>query len=225
MEKREIQKTFYKDKDYSKIKETLKSCSKSWSFNMLGKIELYQLHPQTAYEYFSESNNIYGCAYSKFLQGDFNEAKILLSIIRNSSPAADWLFSLINILEDNYNYAPTYFQVRNFYEQDLEMLFLYKQTDLAYKLIKKNDFFLNFNKEIYKYNARVLFNNKYIEEAKQFLRKSLELYYNDPESHFLFGEIYERTNEIEKAKKSYQKANEVSGEYLPAKEKIYHLFN
>lgn len=225
MNKSEIQKIFYQEKNYSKIKELLKGCSDSWSFNMLGNIAIFEKEPEIAFEYFNKNSNLYGCAYSKFLSGEMDEAKILAALVRNSSPAADWLLALISVIQNEYGVEPTYFQIRNFYEQDLEMLFLYNQCKIAEEIIKKNTFLENFNKEIYKYSARVLFNNKYYEQAKLLLKRSLDIFYKDPETHFILGEIYEISGEIEKAKNSYQKAVNANGEYAPANQKLKRLSN
>lgn len=223
MNKIEIQKIFYQEKNYSKIKELLKDCSDSWSFNMLARIAILEKSPELAFEYFNKTGNVYGCAYTKFLQGDLEEARILSTLVKNSSPAADWLFSLISIIQNEYMVEPTYFQIRNFYEQDLEMLFLYNQAEIIEEIIRKNTFLENFNKEIYKYSARVLYNNRYYEQAKILLKKSLDIFYKDPETHFLLGEIYNISGETEKAKNSYKKAVEANGEYAPAAEKLKHL--
>ncbi len=192
---------------------------------MLGEIAIQEIEPEKAYEYFNRAENVAGCAYSKFLQGELEEARILSVIVKDSSPIAHWIFSIICTLTDNFIITPTYFQIRNFYEQDLEMLFKYKQFRIIEELIKRNPFLENHNKEIYKYSARVLFNNGYYEQAKSLLLKSLDICYKDPETHFILGEIYEKENNIESAKSSFQKAIESNGEYSPATRKLNLLSN
>ena len=225
MNKKEITKLFYKEKDYSKIKELLKDCSDSWSFNILGRIALYDIKPEDAFEYFNKSGNVYGCAHCKFLMGEIEEARILSTLIKDTSPTADWLLCITNLLCNDYSRYPTYFQIRNFYEQDLELLFLYKQTETIKKIISLNQYFETFNREIYKYSARVLGNNNHYQEAKQLLRKSLEIYFKDPETHYMLGEIYEKEYNKEQAIKSYKKAIEVNKEYMPASIRLKDLTN
>ncbi len=192
---------------------------------MLGKIALIEIEPENAYEYFNRAENVAGCAYSKFIQGELQEAHILSTVVKNSSPIANWIFSITCILNNNMIVAPTYFQIRNFYEQDLEILFKYRQKEIAEELIKRNPYLENFNKEIYKYSARVLFNNQYYGQAKLLLLKSLEICYKDPETHFILGEIYEKQNNVERAKSYFKKAIESSGEYSPATRKLNLLSN
>lgn len=225
MNKKEIIEILYKEKNYSKIKDELKNCSDSWSFNMLGKIALYEINPDDAFEYFNKAGNVYGCAYCKFLTGDIEESRILSTLIKNTSPTSDWILCITNILCDDFSVNPTYFQIRNFYEQDLELLFLYKQYAIINKLINLNKYFETFNREIYKYSARVLANNSHYKESKQLLKKSLEIYYKDPETHYMLGEIYEKENDLEKAKLSYKKAIEVNTEYMPASIRLKDLTN
>ena len=225
MDKTKLQELFYIDKNYSKIKELLKNSTESWSFNLLAKIELLETNTKNAYNLFEKAGNVYGCAYCKFLEGNTNEARILLSLIINSSSATNWLLSLVNILENDYSIEPTYFQIRNYYEQDIEMLIKHRNMFLFNELIKRNNYFYTFNREIYKYSARVYQNNRYYEQAKILLKKSLEIFYNDPETHFLLGEIYEQENNIEKAKNAYKNAINANSEYAPAVQKFNHLSN
>lgn len=225
MNNNEIIEILYKKKNYSKIKELLKNHSESWSFNILAKIALQEERIKDAYLLFDKAENVSGCAYCKFLAGEIEEARILLTLIKNSSPFSNWLLCITNLLDENYSIYPTYFQIRNFYEQDLENLFMYGQYETINKLIKLNGFFETFNREIYKYSARVLSNNNHTKEAKQLLEKSLEIYYNDPETHYMFGEIYEKEKELDKAKNSYKKAIEVNKEYMPASIRLKDLTN
>lgn len=191
--------------------------------NFAGNKALQSGEIQSAIDFFKKSQNLFGQAYCCFLTGDFEEAKCFLKPIKESSSAANWLLSLISIAEGKEIIAPTYFQIRNFYEQDLEMLLLYKQKDTVRKILDNNQYFEKYNKEIYKYSARVLFNNKMYDTAEKLLKKSLEILYKDPETHYMLGEIYEIKKEYTEAKKEYNKSNEVTGEYLPAKNKLEKL--
>ncbi len=185
-----------------------------------GKTALQNLNPDEAFECFNKAENILGCAYCKFLTGEIEESKVLLTLIKNQYSFANWLLALIDILLNKNDYYPTYFQIRNFYEQDLGMLFLYKQYKMIEKILNKNTYLENFNKEVYKYSARVLNNNNYPAQAEKFIKKSLDIWYKDPESHFILGEIYLKGNETEKAKNAFKKALETEKNYYPAELKL-----
>ncbi len=223
MDNLEIEKLFYADKNYSEVKERLKNSFDHRSFNLLGKLELWQGNTNEAFAYFNKSQNIFGCAYCKFLSGNLKEAAVLLNLINNSSSAVNWLLCLINVLENKYEVHPTYFQIRNFYEQDLSMLFFYNKKSYIEKIIKENSYFERYNREIYKYSARVLLNNNNIIAAEIYLKKSLNIFYKDPETHYMLGELYLTRNEIQKAKQEFMKSEEVNGGYAPAKNKLIKL--
>lgn len=225
MNQKELYKLFYKDKDYSRIKEIKNDFSTFWSFNIFAKRALYTSNIKEAYMYFNKAKNIYGCAYCKFIIGNINEAELLLKLVRDSSSAVNWLLFVIELIQGNITNPPTYFQLRNFYEQDLEILFQYKQTAFINKIVEKNSYMEYFNREIYKYTARVFFNNNYIDIAENFLKKSLDVCYKDPETHYLLGELYIVKKNFEKAKTEFSISSNVAGEYLPAKNKLKDLCN
>ncbi len=219
-----LEELLYIKKDYSEIKELLKFKTDSRSFNMLGQIYLNTTELDKAYEYYEKANNIQNCAYIKFLKGDLEAALLLLNNIKDESSFINWLINIINIIKDKEPY-PTYFQIRNFYEQDLEMLFRSKQNNLIYKILNKTKYLSKYNMEIYKYTGRVLYNNKYYEESKNHIKKSIEICYKDPESHFLLGEIYIKINKKDEAINEFRKAIEVNEKYLPAEDRLKDLLN
>ncbi len=225
MKKSEIEKLFYLEKNYSRIKELLKDSSESWSFNILGKIFLLEGDCINAYNYFMKSNFQYGCGYCKFLQGELEEAENIFQKTDNDSSASRWIMILIQIITDNITKSPTYFQIRNYFEQDMEMLFLYNCYDYIKKVVNKIQYLENYNREIYKYTARVLLNHNCIDIAEKLLKKSLDICYKDPETHYMLGDIYLRSNKILKAKLSYNTAIEVNGDYFPAKNKLNRITN
>ncbi len=220
MNKIKIEKLLYKDKNYSKIKEVLKDNSDSWSFNVLGEIALYEHQIELAAEYFNKLQNLTAVGYCRFLQGKTEEALSIIAIVKGSNPQADWLFSLINIIKNIYDFHPTYMQIRNFFEQDLEMLFVCNQIDLIKKILSNCTYFEKYNKEIYKYCARVLVNNNYPDEAMTYINKSLDIYYKDPETHFIIGEIFEKKKMKNEARDAYLKSSNINGKYLPAENKL-----
>ena len=78
------------------------------------------------------------------------------------------------------------------------------------------------NAEIYKLAARVLKNNEQYDLAQRFLRKSLDICFNDSETHFLLAEIYIKEGYTEDAKKHLQYATEGGG-YAPAEKLLKSL--
>lgn len=225
MDLQELYKLFYIDKNYSGIRELVTDFSDFRSFNIFAKTELINGNINEAYLYFEKAQNIYGCAYCKFIKKRLDEAKILLRLMKESSSIANWLFVLISIVQNDVSENPTYFQIRNFYEQDLELLFNYKNYDYIQKILDKSSYFEKYNREIYKYSARVLLNNNHIDLAKKMLKKSLEILYNDPETHYLLGDVYLIENNLENAKYEFDLSSKVCGEYMPAQKKLKDLMD
>ena len=225
MNQREVLELLHIQKNYSEIKEQLKDSSDFRSFNILGKISLWNKDLDNAYLYFNKAQSVLGCCYCHLLNDKISDAKILLNLVRNSSPCVNWLIALINLLEGEEEIFPSYFQVRNFYEQDLELLFKYKKDKYIETIINRQEYFEYFNREIYKYTGRVLLNNNFIDKAKELFLKSLDIYYNDPETHFLLGELYLKKKNKESAIKEFKLSSEVNGNYLPAVNMLKDLCN
>ena len=103
------------------------------------------------------------------------------------------------------------------------MLFFYKKAEYIKKIIRENSYLEYFNREIYKYSGRVLLRNNQWNLAEKFFKKSLDIFYKDPETHYLLGELYEKEKNYTKAEKEYKLANEVNKGYLPAVNKLKKL--
>ena len=129
------------------------------SYSINAKKALWEGNIVSAYELFNKANSILGCGYCKLMMGEKEEAYSYLTIIKNSSSYVNWLLELIKYLNNDDTCYPTYMQIRNFYEQDLDMFFQYQRNEYINQLLKGNDFWECFNKEIYKYTARVLYNH------------------------------------------------------------------
>lgn len=224
MNKTDINEIFYVEKDYSKIKEKLKFNFESWSFDILAKIALQECDIECAYNFYEKAENLEGCAYCKIIKGDYLEAEIILRLIKNSSPFAQWLFAMLMLIQKREDIFVSYFEIRNFLEQDLDIFIKYGQFELINKIISNLQYLEMFNKEVYKYVARVFINNFYrLDLAKKFLDKSLNIFYKDSETHFLYGEFYLLQKDYVKALNSFKKSIIGDCEYSPAEKKIKYL--
>lgn len=218
MKKSEILKLLYVTKDYSKLK---KICSKhnddEWYKNILAKVFFNEQKYNEAAKLFYEMKMFYESGYCLLMQGDLFNAKRLWDTLDDSKPIYLWGKSLLGFIEKKPAEIPTYFQIRNFLEQDLDALLTAKLTNYAENLINSIDLIAQVNSESYKYMARVLFNHKYFDISKSFLQQSKDIYYKDPETHFLLAKICLEKNEIEEAKTSLNDAIRVNEDYFPAK--------
>ena len=165
-------------------------------------------------DYFKDNNYNLEYAYSLLLSGNLKDAKRRAEL--HNSVRYDWLSKLIVMCEGEIEY-PTYFQLRSFLEIDLSLLIKSGKLEYVNNLLKLAQTFQGINRESYKFFGRGLLKNGYPKEARYFLDKALEDYYNDVELHFLFVEYYLSIGEKELAKKTAERCLKINPEYYPAK--------
>ncbi len=146
-----------------------------------------------------------------------NNLDIAYSIFNmNDSPRAFWGKSLIEILKNYLEHYPTYFQVRNFLEIDLDFLIKNEKFAFVESLLGSLDILLGINQEVYKFAARVMLHNKLYKIAYNYMVKSKEFYYNDPELHFMFASYYYNSLNFEAANYSINECLKLISNYYPA---------
>lgn len=133
------------------------------------------------------------------------------------SPRAKWGSVLIQIIKGYINNYPTYFEIRNFLEIDLDFLIKNKKINYVEQLLGALDLLVGINQEIYKYVARVMFENNYTSVSKKYLDKSKDIFYNDPELHFMYAKYFIKTNDYELADYHLEECLDVLPDYVPAK--------
>ena len=137
-------------------------------------------------------------AYLAILSDDLHSASCVFSTI--DSPRAKWGRVLVDIIKDKcLNIYPTFFQIRNFYEIDLDFLLKNRKIDYVENLLGALDIFSNINQEIYKFTARVMFENKLYSAALKYMELSKKEYYNDPELHFMLANYYKTIKNYDSA--------------------------
>ncbi len=217
MKKNEILKLLYVSKDYSKLKKICSKHEDSWHKNILAKVFFNEQKYTDAAKLFYHMKMFYESGYCLLMQGDLFNTKRLWDKLDDSKPIYLWGKSLLGFIEKKPEQLPTYFQIRNFLEQDLDALLTANLTSYAENLINSIDVLAQINSESYKYMARVLFNHSYYDISKNFLEQSKDIYYKDPETHFLLAKIHLEKNEPKEAKKALETAIEVNEDYFPAR--------
>ena len=154
-------------------------------------------------------------AYFLILSDDLKEAKKIFK--QQDSPRAKWGLVLIDILNGYLEHFPTYFAIRNFLEIDLD--FLLKNEKITYvELILGSLKILNdINQETYKYVARVMLENRLNKSAFEYLTLAKDIFYNDPELHFLFAKYYIKMREYQQADYHLDECLNIIPDYHPAK--------
>lgn len=153
--------------------------------------------------------------YFAILSDDLESAKKIFSQI--DSPRALWGKALVDIISGYIEKCPTYFQIRNFLEIDLDFLLKNNKIDYVEMLLGSVDLLADINQETYKYVARVMYENELYKAAKEYMEKSKEVFYNDPELHFMLSKYYMHERSYLKASFHIDECLRVLPEYYPAK--------
>lgn len=154
-------------------------------------------------------------AYLLILNNDLEDADKIFKLL--DSPRAKWGSVLISVLRGFLKNYPTYFQIRNFYEIDLDFLLKNEKIDYTEQMLGALDVFSNINQEVYKYAARVMYENKLYSAALKYMNKSKRIYYNDAELHFMLAKYYLRVNDFENSEFYINECLKLIPDYYPAK--------
>lgn len=127
-------------------------------------------------------------AYLAILNSDLKSAGIIFK--NNDSPRAKWGTVFVSILQGYMQNIPTFFEVRNFLEIDLDFLLKNNLIDYVEQCLGAIDILATINQETYKFTARVMLVNKLYSAALKYMEKSKKVYYNDPELHFMYAKYY-----------------------------------
>lgn len=154
-------------------------------------------------------------AYLCVLEDDLESAKTIFASL--DSPRAKWGKALCSILEGYIEEYPTYFQIRNFLEIDMDFLLKNEKLDFVEQLLGGLELLSAINYETYKFAARVMFENKFFSAALKYMEKSKMLRYNDPELHFMLAKYYLEVHDDKKAYDSICECLTILPDYYPAR--------
>ena len=153
-------------------------------------------------------------AYLAVLNDDLETAEIIFQKL--DSPRAKWGRILVCILRGFLKELPTYFDIRNFLEIDLDLFLKNEKLDYVEQILGSLEILSAVNQEVYKYAARVIYVNKLYSAALKYLEKSKKIYYNDAELHFLLARYYLRVNDCEEALFYITECLRLIPDYYPA---------
>lgn len=167
--------------------------------------------------YFEKNECYLEAGYCYLILDKLDKAEKSFQHIKDYDNRACWGLLLLQFIKGDIKSAPTYFQVRNFLEIDLNILILYCKGDYIENIIRYADFLAYYNPESYKFIGRVFWANEFIPAAKLFLRKAKDKFYQDPELHYLLAYIaYYEDRDIVQCNKSLDTCLELLPDYHPA---------
>ena len=163
---------------------------------------------------FKNSTNVEQ-AYFEILNSNLDNALILFS--KTDSARTRWGISFVQILQGYLSLYPTYFGIRNFLEIDLDFLLKNEKIEYVEQLLGALSILADINYEVYKYVARVMYENRYYNVVEKYLEKSKEMLYKDPELHYLYAKYYFRAKDYALSKFYINECLKILPEYVPAK--------
>lgn len=187
------------------------------------KQDLLNLKFKDCEKFFKNNHYALEFGYCELLKGNLNNAKKILSQISNNNPRAHWALRMFQFIEGYVTFLPTYFEIRNFLEIDINLLLKARKIDWVENIINGDDLFFSVNSESYKFIARVLMYNNYPEIAKIYLDKGIDNSYGDPEIHIILADYYLFKKDKEKAQRSLTNCLRILPEYYPAKKKLQEI--
>ena len=155
--------------------------------------------------------------YCDLISGRFDKAYKIFENYSEENTRANWAMFLVRLLTNKISYAPSYFDIRNFLEIDINLFFVYKKFQYIEKILNMAKYLSEYNPETCKYIGRVLWANNYIVESIMYLESAKNILYNDPELHYLLAYIchYETKND-KKAIQCVEECLQILPQYYPA---------
>lgn len=180
------------------------------------KEKLLAVQDLSCRQFFLDNGFLLEYAYCELLEENLSLAKEIFSSLREKDIRANWALFMISMIEENITEYPSYFEIRNFLEIDLNILIKYFKGDYVERILKYADFMFSINPETHKFIGRVLYNNELEEQAMIFLERARNYFYHDPELHFLRAFIYYNKGEFIRAHKALEDCLFVLPQYFPA---------
>lgn len=165
-------------------------------------------------------------AYLAILNNDLFSAKKIFAL--TDSPRSKWGKTLTSILEGYMDTFPTFFQIRNFLEIDLDFLLKNEKINYVEQILGSLEILAEINQETYKFAARVMFENKLYSTSLKYMEKSKKIHYADAELHFMLSKYYIQVHDYTLARHYIDECLKLLPDYYPAillKEKIEEFEN
>ena len=177
--------------------------------------------------YFQKHGHYVESGYCNIILDKLGDAKKDFEKVLNYDRRAHWGLLLLQMINgDEISLRPTYFEVRNFLEIDLNILVTYCKGDYVERIVRYADYLAFYNMECYKFIGRVFWANKLIPASMFFLRIAKDKLYNDPELHYLLAYIYyTHDKDMKKCRKELDTCLEILPKYAPAENLLSVLNN
>ncbi len=167
-------------------------------------------------QFFAQNGYVLEEAYCEILQDKPQNAKALFLSIVDKDIRAHWGVFFSGLIEGKIEGYPSYFELRNFLEIDMNILFTYFKGNYIENIVKYADWLFTINPEVHKFIGRVFLNHNINDYGMYFLERGKNYFYNDPELHYLLAEAYYKQGNLKECKHALNSCLGVLPEYYPA---------
>ncbi len=154
----------------------------------IAKQHFYNKEYKKALEIFSKKNKYYEAGLCSLLLKDESSAREFWNKKSKNCPACAWGLCILGYINLKNERNATFFQTRAFLEVYLNLFLENDLIQWAQNLVSCCDVLYRANPEAYKFIARALYANGYFELAITFCKKSLRLFYADPEALLILSQ-------------------------------------
>lgn len=176
----------------------------------------YEKNYKQALVIFGKENDLYSAGLCALLLKKQEIAKKYWKKA-TSSPASQWGLAVLDLINlKTPRQQPSFFQVRAQLEIYLNLLIENDLIEWAQNLISSHDILYKSNPESYKFIARALFSNGYLDLAITFCKKTLKLFYCDPEAFLILSQCYFLLGDLGEALDCVNRVNDMVEDYYPA---------
>ncbi len=176
----------------------------------------YNKEYERALKIFVECGDKYAAGLCCLLLKNKDEAKKFWVQVKKNSPAARFGLAVLNMIELKTDVLPSFFETRAQLEIYLNLFLENNLIEWAENLISCCDFLYRANPESYKFIARALYSNGYFDLAITFCKKSLRLFYCDPEAFLILSQCYFLKNDLGEALDCINRVLNMVYDYYPA---------
>ncbi|MBQ7286491.1 MAG: hypothetical protein IJW73_01885 [Candidatus Gastranaerophilales bacterium] len=181
-----------------------------------GKEYFYNKEYKKALEIFKKEKDYYSCGLCCLLLKKLLAARCYWKKDR-SSRASSWGLAFLDLIQlKQPTRRVSFFSVRAYLEIYLNLLIQNNLTEWAQNVVSMCDVLYQYNPESYKFIARVLFANGYFNLSITFCKKSLELFYSDPEAFLILSQCHFLLGDLGESLDCVNRVNNMVKDYYPA---------
>lgn len=183
----------------------------------IAKNYFYNKNYAKALEIFEKEEDFYACGLCSLLTKNLKCAKEFWLKNNNNSNASKWGLIVLDLIDLKIpKIQPSFFQTRAFLEVYINLFIENQLVEWAQNLVNMCDYLYQANPESYKFIARALFANGYIDLAIEFCKKTIGLFNCDPEAMLILSQCYFILGNLGDALDYVNRVNDMIDGYYPA---------